>query len=485
MRGINHKLFGSFIFASLVYTGEVQAVIIYVDKDNSCPGSGTSSNPYCTIQRAFNVVRPGDTVRIRQSASPYNERAVATRSGTSTAPIIVEADAGNSPTLRLTQRNAQQGAIEIRDASYWQIRGLTFDGRGTQTSRHAILLYAHSRDMTGHQIARNTFRYWGGTGETTRSAATIMLQPGYGSGYTNYRVKNSIIGDNLFTDNAREAIHLTRTMNVRVERNHIRDMQCGRESDGRAGATAIKDSQGSIGTIIRHNIIHDHQRSEDCSLPNQGHTTYSGIYCDTGSTYGQVLDNVVYNIDKDQDENTNPRAVGVSSVGIFIESRCHNWRVHGNVVYNIGIFGLRNGSTGTSDANRTMWTNNTVYGVSRAALWIARGRNLTVKNNILIHDRGNAALELTKTAVDHRPHNIDYNLYWDMKDGSKVGRWGDYRTHNLSNWRKSCKCDWAGFSINPLFVSTADGSEDLRLRSSSPARNAGEGNIDLGAYEYD
>ena len=66
-------------------------------------------------------------------------------------------------------------SIEIRDADYWQISGLTFDGSGTQTSRYAVLLYAYTRDITGHRIVQNTFRNWGGTGENTKGATALIL----------------------------------------------------------------------------------------------------------------------------------------------------------------------------------------------------------------------------------------------------------------------------------------------------------------------
>ena len=126
--------------------------------------------------------------------------------------------------------------------------GLTFDGSGTQTSRHAVLLYANSHDITGHQVVQNTFRRWGGTGENTKGAAAVILRPRFTS---RFRVKNSVISDNTFTNVAHEAIRLTQTMNITIEHNAIQYMQCGRTLDGRAGATGIKDAQNSVGTIIR------------------------------------------------------------------------------------------------------------------------------------------------------------------------------------------------------------------------------------------
>ena len=442
MRRMKTKFAGLFIFGSLSCLTTVQASVIYVDKDKSCPGSGTSNSPYCSIQAAFNVADPGDVIRIRDSATPYDERAVATRSGTASAPITIEPDVGHHPKLRYSGRNAQAGVIEIKDANYWRIRDLTFDGIGTQTSRSAVVLIAYTRDITGHQIIQNTFRNWGGTGENTKGAAAVLLSSRLNS--SNPRVKNSLISDNTFADNAHQAIRLAGTLNITIEHNLIQNTKCGRASDGiRVGATGIKDSQGSVGNIIRNNIIHDHQRSETCLLLKQGGAKYAGIYCDTGSTRGQVIGNDVYNIDKGHSENTNPRATSVSSVGIQIESRCHNWRVHDNLIYSIGIHGLRNGSDSTGDPNGTIWTNNTVYDIHRAALYIARGRNITVRNNILVHDQSNASIQLTKTAVSQGPHSIDHNHYWDMDNGTKVGKWGDYRTLNLANWRQACKCDSA------------------------------------------
>src|SRR5262245_44988759 len=82
----------------------VEAAIIYVDRDAKCGGNGQSITPYCSIQLAFNNVVAGDTIRIRNSASPYDERALLTRSGKSWAPIIVEPDLGHNPRIRYSGR---------------------------------------------------------------------------------------------------------------------------------------------------------------------------------------------------------------------------------------------------------------------------------------------------------------------------------------------------------------------------------------------
>jgi hypothetical protein len=55
---------------------EVRAcgTVVYVNKDNFCPGAGTSVSPYCSIQNALNAAAPGVDIRIRKAASSYHQR---------------------------------------------------------------------------------------------------------------------------------------------------------------------------------------------------------------------------------------------------------------------------------------------------------------------------------------------------------------------------------------------------------------------------
>lgn len=100
MKGMWKTVFGVVLTSGFLATAPTQAAILYVDKDNGCPGSGTSTSPYCSIANAVNAVNAGDTIRIRDAATPYTETVQTNKSGTSTAPITVEPDIGNYPTLR-------------------------------------------------------------------------------------------------------------------------------------------------------------------------------------------------------------------------------------------------------------------------------------------------------------------------------------------------------------------------------------------------
>ena len=165
MRQIHFLSATLFLFISVSWLTNIQAATFYVGKDNACPGIGTSANPYCSIQNAFNKVAAGDTIRIRDAGTPYSESAVLTTSGTQFNPIIIESDSGHSPTLRNSGANAQTGVIHLADTDHVTIRNLSFDGTGVQTSRYAIAVYANTKHVVGIMISRNTIKNWGGAGE--------------------------------------------------------------------------------------------------------------------------------------------------------------------------------------------------------------------------------------------------------------------------------------------------------------------------------
>jgi hypothetical protein len=455
----------------------LQAAIIYVDKDNACPGAGTSESPYCSIQNAFNAVAAGDTIRLREAASPYNEKAtVRNKSGTATHPIIVEPDIGQHPILRYAGNGALRGAIEIRDADYWIIRNLVFDGAGLPTSAWAIALIADTRHLTGHQIVNNTIRNWGDWGgyKSGWQASAITLRTATAANPN--QVMHTVVRGNTLESNTSNNIKLLNTRHVIVENNVIQNTKCGRSGNPAphdyVHAEGIKVAQGGTGAIIRNNLVRNFERS--CAMSNPSHAPYTGIYCDTGPDHGEVYGNTVHDIFSD--------VGGRSSQGIFIESGCDNWKVYRNVVYNIGKYGLRNSSKGVKNADHTQWLNNTVVHVGQAGLVVFRGHKLVIKNNIFV-ESGNSALEFSDTAVTQGPHVMDHNLYWDAAGGSKVARWGNSSTLNFASWRAICGCDGHSLNVKPRFVSTRAGNEDFQLQPSSPARGAGEEGRDMGILQ--
>jgi hypothetical protein len=475
MRQIHYLSAALFLFAITSWLPSGQAATIYVDKDNSCPGSGTSGNPYCSIQSAFKSASPGDSVLIRDGASAYNETATLTTSGTSSHPIVITKDTGHNPNITYAAAGAQTGAIVLKDVSNVTISGLRFDGAGLQTSRNAInIINSRGAPMTGINIIDITCNHWGGTAIATQQAACIRTAANARASTISVSVRNS-----MFTGNRFSSLRLSYSKNAVVEGNTITDQKCGLTNQGSLHWAGIKIGGGSAGMTIRNNRIYSFQSYVDCinnvSPTNTKAMIMAGIYCDTGGNNGTIEKNEIHRLNY-----PNIFPVG-DSVGIFLESRCSGWTVKNNIVHKIGHKGIRNGSSSTGDPNNNTYVNNTLVNIGTHGIWIRRGANQTIKNNIVHVDSSGIPIEFNATALSQGGHQIDHNLYWDSQDGSRVGRWGDKLTHNLAGWRHSCQCDGATLSVNPSFMSISDGSEDFRLTSSSPARGAGEREIDLGA----
>jgi hypothetical protein len=233
--------------------------------------------------------------------------------------------------------------------------------------------------------------------------------------------------------------------------------------------------------VVRGNRVGAFQPSSACPLQpgknsktgKQSRPVYVGIYCDVNSQKGLIVDNVVFDIDAGRTSPA-PHDNG-SSMGIFIESRCEDWKVTNNLIYNIGTYGFRNGSKGTGSADRTEFTNNTVYGIAGHAISIQHGENLKIKNNIL-SNYGGVAIEFMNfakcqpsgrhckitretTAFHQHNHEIDHNLFWQGTPSGPIAIWFSRQTKlDLSDWQRATGAyDKASIYADPAFVGAKDG----------------------------
>lgn len=62
--------------------------VLYVAPDGNDANPGTRGQPFLTIQRAVDIVKPGDRVRVMPGV--YQESVMVTRSGTAARPIVIE-----------------------------------------------------------------------------------------------------------------------------------------------------------------------------------------------------------------------------------------------------------------------------------------------------------------------------------------------------------------------------------------------------------
>ena len=112
------------------YTAKSNSIIpgtgntYYVSKTGDDNNAGTIFNPLKTLQKAANIVNPGDTVYVR--GGTYNEKVIITRSGTSNAWITFKNYQNELPIVDGTGINPSYwagGIIQISDTSYIIIDG--------------------------------------------------------------------------------------------------------------------------------------------------------------------------------------------------------------------------------------------------------------------------------------------------------------------------------------------------------------------------
>jgi parallel beta-helix repeat protein len=466
------------------------AALLYVDHDNTkCNDrrSSASSEPYCTVAAAFRDLRTGDTMRIRESARPYPLSVVATQAG----PITIEADAGHRPVLT---SDGSDTLLLLLNVSDWTIQGLTFDGAG-QEVQYAIVVDANSRHVQNIRIQHNRFVNLGGTIGHFEKPMAIELtnsrwkkrQPQVDA----FSVSDSLIQDNIFDNCIHGGISLKHTKNITIANNKMMQFRCGRYTDGRIGVQAIKISFSSLDTVIRGNRIGDFQPSAQCPLqPGRNRkngeiarSKYVGIYCDVGPQRGLVTDNIIANIDPGRSASA-PNHQG-AAIGIQIESRCTDWKIHNNLIYNIGRYGILNGSRSTGFTDRTELMHNTIYNIAGNAISIRKGEGLKIKHNIIANyggvgidfinyakcQKSGKKCHITEqTQVFHQKnHEINHNMFWTENDDQPVARWFSHKTNlDLNGWQTATGgYDQLSTYANPNFVDAANGNFTLQNRTLS------------------
>ena len=450
--------------------------VLYVDRDSICPGRGTSQEPYCSIQQAFDRVTCGQRIRIRQSERPYDENAVAhTPSCTEAERIIVEPDTGHTPILRYSGNGSPDGAIELRDVDHWTVQHLTFDGRGVSTSDTAIEIAASTRAISGVHLLHNTIRNWGLTPLDNRAVRAIYV---HGNRQTGVTANHVVIRHNTLTQIRTNAMRIEGTQHAIIEDNTLSQLKCGWHTADSFKHEAIKITSGqtrsrspSNGTLIRRNHIHDFQSLQACLAeygPAAGRPVFRGIYCDVNADDGRVVGNLIHTMSPGLTQANLTR-------GIYIESRCDRWEVSENIVYDVAGVCFRISASG----HTVKLTNNVCY---NAGLGIDyRGHDeVTITNNIIYLTRPKArVIRLDQRAVN-APYRIDHNLYFN-RAAPLTFRHGKNNAGPLL-WKLLCQCDVHSQNAAPQFIHIEPHHKDFHLQPSSPARRAGTAGVDIGAY---
>ena len=118
---------------------------------------GTLSSPCRTIQKAMNVVNPGDIVYVRDGT--YNENPTLTRSGNSSAWITIKNYPGELPVIDGTGINPSYwagGTLEVSAASY-----VIIDGFKVQDSEASGICVLRSHYVTVTKLSNYNTNFSG------------------------------------------------------------------------------------------------------------------------------------------------------------------------------------------------------------------------------------------------------------------------------------------------------------------------------------
>ena len=156
-------------------------------------------------------------------------------------------------------------------------------------------------------------------------------------------------------------------------------------------------------------------------------------------------------------------------------------RVHGVQVLNCVLYRAMNGIL-VSRTERVLIDHCTVYATRAHGIMLSGTKDTMIRSTILFAGGASgSALYVDDEADDGLV--LDHNCYLDFTTRNAIA-WMPSAQHfpTFETYRRAIyQQDRHSVSLDPLFVETAAGREDLRLRDESPCRGAGENGTDIGA----
>lgn len=120
-----------YLVTMILFCGNISYSQIFVDTEGNDTNSGAINEPYATIQKAFSVVEPGDTVFIRGGIYEISVPVDATIDGTENAMINVFAYNNENVILDFSGQpySSSSRAIKLK-RKYWHLKGLVIRNAG-------------------------------------------------------------------------------------------------------------------------------------------------------------------------------------------------------------------------------------------------------------------------------------------------------------------------------------------------------------------
>ena len=463
------------------------ADVFYADNGKPCPGTGSTTSPYCSLTIATTNRQCGDIIKVRTGAKSYNETIMIDKpSCPAAAPVVVQPDNGHYPVLTSLAGPSVKAMFHLVNVSNWRVEGLIFDGKraggdGTTTPTRALMAQARDLDVTGITFQNNHVRNWALYKDTNLYRGSGIVFEGHQS--KKKFVLDSVMAENIIENVRGVGLYISHARNSTIRKNDISKLLCKMETDLQghvyANVIGIKEkntattfddpSSDTMHNIVEENIIHDFPDGVTCAnesgivdLPITAGVV--GYWCDVGAKSGIVRRNKIYNLGYVTDAAYNSR-------GILIESRCHGYTAEGNEISKIGGPGIE-----IRNANDAKIFHNTVYDARWHGVHLKDGARAVIMDNIFSKIRS-SGVNIQDLARQDGGHIIDYNLY------DHVGQPGAISGMNVPKtfvgWQQSCQCEANG-RTGDLFADPE--KRDFTLNPWSTAIGASSTGTDLGAF---
>jgi cysteine-rich repeat protein len=420
----------------------------------------TVPDDVATVQGALNAAMPGDTVRVRQQATPYVEKITFPRSGDAVlGPIVLTAVPGERPVL---------------------------DGTGVAGDDLVLIDHRSDVQLIGFELRNNLGVHDGSGVRILGSGARIAIRDNVihdvrgrdAMGITVYGTEATPISDLLIDGNEiydcepyrSEALTLNGNVaGFAVTNNVVRDVNnIGIDFIG--GETDIQPDPALVARdgVCRGNVV---LRANE---PGGGFA--GGIYVDGGRDI-VIERNLVAGADLGIEVGA--ENAGIVTRRITVRDNVLLENVRAGLVF--GGFAAGVGRVRDSEfRNNTTWHNDT-SGSGFGELWIQFATDNVVRNNIFVSTGQNLLLLSEAGNVNNQ---LDYNLF-HAAAGAAAARfvWQGTAYAGFAAYRAGSGQDAHGLFADPLLRDPAAG--DVHLRAGSPAVDAGDPALVPAADELD